>query len=411
MSLKLRAGLMAGLALALPTMARAEPISLEEAVRRATAASPAIAAQAAGIDAARAGRTQAGVRPNPVLSVDSENIAGTGAYNVFRQAETTVTYAQTIERGGKRDARIAYAERDIGVAEASSRISRLNLAQAVQRAFLDLQIAGEVIWLAEKRLETERAMQVEALRRVRGYRDPVFVETRAAARISQASLALEEARSRRNAARARLASFWGGKPEDIEVPRGIEKPDEHQHGLASADNNLAAAEVERAQAAVAVERTRGVQDYTLSGGVRHLRETGDVALVAGISIPLGRFDRNQGNIARAQAERQRLEFTAEASRLERLRELASLRAEAEAARMRADGIMHDVYPKAQRALAQVREGYARGGFRFSDVQDAADAIIEVQSQWVEAMTRYRDVLSQIDRLTGRFDAAAGETQP
>ena len=59
MSLKLRAGLMAGLALALPTMARAEPISLEEAVRRATAASPAIAAQAAGIDAARAGRTQA----------------------------------------------------------------------------------------------------------------------------------------------------------------------------------------------------------------------------------------------------------------------------------------------------------------------------------------------------------------
>lgn len=192
------------------------------------------------------------------------------------------------------------------------------------------------------------------------------------------------------------------------MPRGIEKPDDHLHQLAEADSALASATVERAQAAVVVEQTRGVQDYTVSGGVRHLRETGDVALVAGISIPLGRFDRNRGNIERAQAERQRIELLAEAARLDRLRQLASVRAEADAARMRADGIMQDVYPKAVRTLQQVREGYNRGGFRFSDVQDGADAIIEVQSQWVEAMTRYRDILSQIDRLTGRFDVVAGE---
>lgn len=408
MTLTLRASLLAGLALALPIAASAEPVSLDEAVRRAIAASPAIQAQEAGVRSARAGRSQADVRPNPVLSVEAENIAGTGAYDVYRQAETTVTYAQTIERGGKRDARIAYAERDIGVAEASARLARLDLAEAVQRAFIDLQIAEEVVWLAEQRLETERTMQTEALRRVRGYKDPLFVETRAEARVAQARLALDETRSRRNAARARLASFWGGKPEDVEVPRGIEKPDDHLHPLAKADGALASATVERAQAAVVVEQTRGVQDYTVSGGVRHLRETGDVALVAGISIPLGRFDRNRGNIERAQAERQRIELLAEAARLDRLRQLASLRAEADAARMRADGIMQDVYPKAVRTLQQVREGYNRGGFRFSDVQDGADAIIEVQSQWVEAMTRYRDILSQIDRLTGRFDVAAGE---
>lgn len=411
MSSKLRAGLLAGLALALPITASAEPVSLDEAVRRAIAASPAIQAQEAGVRSARAGRSQADVRPNPVLSVDAENIAGTGRYGVYRQAETTVTYAQTIERGGKRDARIAYAERDIGVAEASARLVRLDLAEAVQRTFIDLQIAEEVIWLAQRRLETERAMQTEALRRVRGYKDPLFVETRAEARVAQARLALDEARSRRDAARARLASFWGGKAEDIEVPPGIEKPDERHRQLAAADSALATAAVERAQAAVVVEQTRGVQDYTVNGGVRHLRETGDVALVAGISIPLGRFDRNRGNIERAQADRERIELQAEASRLDRLRQLASLGAEADAARMRADRIMQDVYPKAVRTLQQVREGYNRGGFRFSDVQDAADAIIDVQSQWVEAMTRYRDVLSQIDRLTGRFDVVAGEEMP
>jgi cobalt-zinc-cadmium efflux system outer membrane protein len=67
--------------------------------------------------------------------------------------------------------------------------------------------------------------------------------------------------------------------------------------------------------------------------------------------------------------------------------------------------MNDVYPKAVKTLAQVREGYARGGFLFADVQDAADVIIQIQGQWAEAMTRYRDLLAEIDRLTGRFDAA------
>ena len=47
MTLTLRAGLLAGLALALPIPASAEPVSLDEAVRRAIAASPAIQAQEA----------------------------------------------------------------------------------------------------------------------------------------------------------------------------------------------------------------------------------------------------------------------------------------------------------------------------------------------------------------------------
>ena len=159
-----------------------------------------------------------------------------------------------------------------------------------------------------------------------------------------------------------------------------------------------------------VEQSRAAPDYTVSGGARFLRETNDVALVAGVSFPLGRFDRNQGNIERAQAERRRLEAEAEVDRLARLRRLTSLRAQAEAASRRADGLIEKVYPQAQKTLTQVREGYNRGGFRFSDIQAAADAIIEVQQQWVEAMVAWRDAQSEIDRLTGRFDVPV-ETVP
>ena len=403
---KLRTTLLAA-ALAFPaTAAFAEPITLEEAIAKAVDAAPSIRANEAAIAAAQAGRVQAGVRPNPTVTVEGENLVGSGPYNVFGQAEITGTYSQTIERGGKRDARIAYAERDIGVAEASSRVARLELVSAVQRGFLDVVIAGYVVEIAETRLGVEIEMQREALRRVRGYKDPLFVETSASARVTQAQLNLIEARARQAGAKAALAAFWNGSAEDVETVGEVLTGIPAARQLAVADAELAQAEVARASAAVSVEQTRTTQDYTLSGGARFLRGTNDVALVAGITIPLGRFDRNQGNIARAQAEKLRIELTAEAERLDRLRRLASLGAEADAARARADAIVLEVYPQTTKALRQVREGYARGGFNFRDMQGAADAIIQAQAEWLDAVIRYRDLQTEIDRLTGRFDAAA-----
>ena len=59
--------------------ALAEPITLDQAIARAEAATPALRAAEAGIAAARGGLRQADVRPNPYLTVDADNFAGTGS--------------------------------------------------------------------------------------------------------------------------------------------------------------------------------------------------------------------------------------------------------------------------------------------------------------------------------------------
>lgn len=394
--------------------AGAQSLTLEEAVAKAIDAAPSLRAGDAAIEGARAGRRQADVRPNPTVTVEAENFIGSGNYSGFEQAEITAAYNQQFERGGKRAARVALAEREIGVAEAARTVTRLNLIAAVERAYIDVLIADRAAEAANDRLATEQALQREALRRVRGYKDPLFVETRAAARVADATIARDIAATRRGSARTQLAAFWGGTGDGIEpvgeLARAIGPgtPD----GLGSADAALARAEVARASAAVVVEQTRVKQDYTISGGARFLRGTNDVALVAGVTIPLGRFNRNEGSIARAQAERQRAEFAAEATRLDRLRRLTGLRAEGDAALVRSQRIRAEVVPQARRALAQVREGYNRGGFTFRDMQDAADAIIAADTDLIAAMTAYRDVQSEIDRLTGRFDAVQPlETRP
>src|SRR3546814_8794680 len=78
----MRAALLAGAA-RLAGSVWAQPLTLDQAVERAIAASPELRAGEAGVDAARAGQLQARVRPNPTVSVDMENGVGTGATACF----------------------------------------------------------------------------------------------------------------------------------------------------------------------------------------------------------------------------------------------------------------------------------------------------------------------------------------
>ena len=405
MLLSLRAAFLAGALLVAIDSAFAETLTLDQAVARATASTPIERAGQAAVAAAQAGRRQADVRPNPSVIVQGDNLFGTGRYGVLGQAEVSGVYSQPIERGGKRQARVALADKEISVAEASARVARLELAATVELAFLDVIIANDAVKIADTRLTIEQGMQREALRRVSGYKDPLFVETRAAARVAQARIEIEAATERQKSARAALAAFWGGSGDELDVAGALFAQIPADNGLANADEALSEAQAARAGAAIRLEETRRIQDYTVSGGARFLRETNDIAAVAGITIPLARFDRNLGAIERARAERVRIEAMAEAARFERRRRLATLQAQAKATSDQAKAIVREIYPRTTKALAQVNEGYARGGFSFRDMQDAADAIIRAQDDWLEAITRYRDLLTEIDRLTGRFDTA------
>src|SRR3546814_13755128 len=123
---------------------------------------------------------------------------------------------------------MALAERGVVLAEAHWRAVRLDIAQQVQRAYIDVQIAEQMVWIAQDRVKLEKEMRTEAIRRVRGYKDPLFVETRADARILEAELQLTEVQAKRLAARTLLASFWGGIAEGLVISSEIERPAPHR---------------------------------------------------------------------------------------------------------------------------------------------------------------------------------------
>lgn len=386
-------------------------LGLDSAIARAVDSDPGVRAAAAGVDAARGGLRQARARPNPELSAEIDNFNGRGDLRGFTSAETTFSLSQEMEVGGRRSARVRLADRELHGAELDRVVRGLDLIREVQSAYYDALAAQELVAIAEERLQTAEALNRSVARRVNAARDPLMAGARAEAGLSEARIALARARSEAATSRAGLASFLGGDDgftlvaADFSLPRTID----HAHDAltdTSPDVARLIAERDRSGASVNVERSLSWQNPTLSFGYRRFEDRdGEGAFVAGVSVPLGVFDRNRGSLARARADQRRAELELEAGRRALSREYSALeraiRTDAAAVRSTED----EVIPQAERALALAQDGYDRGAFSYLDVLEAQRALSDARQSRVEALKSFHDNEAAIDRLTARFAEA------
>lgn len=382
----------------------AETLSLQSALARAGAADPALAGGEARLASAEARARQAGLRPNPTVGADLENVAGTGDYGLLGAPEATLYYEQTFERGGKPAARVSLARAELEVVRWRDRAARLDYLRDVQVAWTQAMAAEAEVVIAEARYMAARTAQTDILRRVQAARDPLFAAARAETQTAEAEIALARARTEARDAKLALAALWGGGADfDLDVDMFFQigdalalAPDAESPDLA-----LLAAERDAALARIAVEKAGAVPDPRVRGGIRYLGDNGDVAVIVGGSIPLQRFDTNREGIARAGADRAAADADLDATRVGRERDIARLQARIAAAASQAERIRAEVIPAALEAVRLVREGFARGGFQYIDVTDAERALAEARLRRVEILKSLHLDRAALDRLTGR----------
>jgi cobalt-zinc-cadmium efflux system outer membrane protein len=395
--------LAAAAAVALAAPSAAEPLRLAEALRRAAAADPSTAAATARREAAQAAIRQAGLKPTPSLNLEAENVSGTGGYSVLDRSETTLSYAWTLERSGKREARVGRARAEAEVVRLRAEARALDHLRDAQKAYADAWAAEAELLVAEARLVAAQQSQADVVRRVTSARDPLFAGSRAEALTAQAEIARDRAREAARTARALAASYWGG-PGDFEL--GLDDffnvaPPADLPELSPTDMALAEAERDVAAAVVRVEQVRGVADPALSGGLRYFADGSDVALVVGASIPLGAAKANQANVERARAERSAAEADLLAWKVARDREIVRLVARQRALAVESERIRAELIPHAIRAVEQVTAGFNRGGFSFSDVTEAQRALADARARRVEVLRDFHVGGAELDRLTGK----------
>ena len=392
-------------ALSDPSVGVAQDLSLSDALSRVATGDPAVAANAARIQAADAAITQADVRPRDVVGVDVEDFTGTGPYSALGRSQATAWYERTWERGGKREARVGAARSELGVTAERNRLRMLDLFAQVQAAWVEALAAEAAIPIAAQRLAGARQVEGEVDRRVGRALDPLFAAERARTTVAQARIALDQARENARIARTTLASYWGATGGDYNLdtqPFTIMEPS-RPPGDDSPELALLTAERDAAGAKIRLAEASSVGDPSARVGLRHFGQGNDVAIIVGGSIPLGNRTANRGNVTRANAEAQAAEAELAVARAQLGREIDRIVAERAALATEIAWIEREVLPSAARAVTLVRDGFARGGtaFAFLEVNQAQQAVVDARSRRVELLRRFHLRGARLDRLTGR----------
>ena len=378
-----------------PPSANQPIFSLDRARTIAGGTSPTIESAAAGLRSAAAGRTIAGLRPNPQVQVQTENIAGSGLYRGTRSAETTAILALPIELGGKRSARIAVAD---------SRTARAQIDAATALADLNLRISQAYIVAAAAERRGDVARQQAARTRVTAGAGAPIDQQRADVLRVNADVGLERAVREAEVARGNLARLIG-QPIDGALDLawfdrvggyGPTLPLDPSGPLALA---AAQADLNTAKAQVRLARSQRIPDITISAGARRLSQTNDTAAVIGIAIPFPLFNNGAAAVSQAQAEQARADANRRLAVIDAEQAIASAQAELANAAATARAAGGPGLAAASEAARIARVGYAQGKFSQLDLLQAEQTLAETRAAFTDALAAYHDAEARLERLT------------
>lgn len=407
----LRSGLLSaaiGLAVPAPGLAADAPLTLSAALGIALENNPTLKVHAIGPRLAEARILQAGLRPNPELALEFENVLGTGQLSGVKGLETTLQLSQVIDLAGSRERRVDTAQAAAELAATDYERQRIDVFAEVARRFIEaaadtarLELANEAHQLAEQTLEAVQT-RVEAAKA-----SPLEL-LRARTALAMSEIEREHAEHELAVCRQSLAAMLGAsEPNFGEVSADllVLPPIEEFAGLARRVENsprLARYGQEarwyEAQARLALSLRRS--DLRVTGGVRRVETTDDWALVAGVSLPLMMRDQTQGTVREARALRDQTAAAAESARLELRATLFEVYQEMLHAETALAQLRGQVLPDAEQTLMLSQQAYREGRFSLLELIEAQQALIAFRRAVVANAAAYHLHVIEIERLLG-----------
>ena len=382
-------------------------LTLDAAISNALERNPDLAAGGFTLKAAEARITQAGLRPNPELSLDLENFAGSGPLQGTDSLESTLSLSQVVELGGKRRLRTERASMDFELVAVERQAQTLDLLAEVTRRFIALVAAQDRAELAAMTSTVAQSTYDAISKRVQAARSPEAELSRASIARTRARVEVRQSESTRLAARQSLAALWGSRNPEFTNASGalltLRPIRALEDLLAELERNpdflRFASEARLRDAELRLARAQARPNIVFGLGMRRLEDTNDSALVAGFSIPLPVFDRNQGAIREAEVLRAQTDAQRQAALLRAHATVFGLYQELSATRGRVETLRSDALPEAQKALNQTQYGYERGRFSYLELATAQQELLDMRAAIIDAAADYHRLLAEIERLT------------
>jgi cobalt-zinc-cadmium efflux system outer membrane protein len=395
---------------------RAESITLDQAVKEAIDKNLNLMAEKYNISIADARILQAGLRPNPVFTYgqDYQNVFGTGVTNVNNAGppEWNTRVDFVFERGGKRERRVEVAQAQKSVAEYQLLNTIRQLTLDVQSAFVDAQAARDSLVLAKDNLQKlQDVVTVNEARVKSGDLAQVeLMRTRLAAQQFENSVRQAELRVRTSMSRLLLLMGRPAAPDGVEVTGSLreDRPavalDTVRDAAFAHRPDLLAlvGDQARSQADIRLQIAQGKSDLDF-GAMYHNQYGYANGHTMGffLSAPIPLWNRNQGEIARAQHEREQLETRVRAMQAQIGNEAQTAYEQYSNSRVLVDRIEQNMLAQALQVRDTTEYSYLRGEASFVEFLDAERALNDTVQSYNDARADYARNLYLLEAVSGQ----------
>ena len=401
-------------------------LTVDQAVDEAIAHNLDYLAQKYDLSIAEAQVVTAKLRPNPILTLDADHLdfLGTGFSTVSTNGkmpnnggptEYSARMDYLYERGGKRQARTALAVGNRDVTRLGLADSVRGLIQSVQNAYVDAVAAKDTLKLAQENLKTFD--DIAAINQIR-FKDGDIAEVelmRSQVAELQFANSVRQAELQVNSSLSKLQLLLGRtKLQRFDIVDDLrhDMPNLTRDALVDQamqqrpDLQALVRDEGRADSDLKLQKANAKVDWVFGTEYRKQDATAHadtMGLFFNSPVPL--FNRNQGEIARAQHALLQAQARTHAQRatVENDVDLALL--EYQTARTSLEAIETSMLGKARDVRSISEYSYKRGDISFVDFLDAVRAYNDTMQSYNDARAEYARSLYGLDAATGSTTAA------
>ena len=373
-------------------------ITLEELQQMALRNNPTFRQSAANIQAAEGRQKQSGLYPNPTVGYQGEQIRG----GSFHGGEQGFFVQQDVVLGGKLGLNRKIFDQELKQAETEAEEQKMRVVTNVRMSYIQALAAQQMLELRHNlsKLADDAVETSHQLANVGQADAPDVLESEVEAQ--QAQLAVIMAEQKQQRVWKALAAVVGnprlplmrleGQLEDtppLNADELVEKMVDESPAV-----RIAELGIKRTEAALARAKREPIPDLQLRGGLQHngelLSDGRSVGLQGfaevGVRIPL--FNRNQGNIATANADAERAKREVECVKLVLRERAASVIQTYTFSQTAVDRYRNQMIPRARKAYEMYSKKYQEMAAAYPQVLIAQRTLMQLEVSYITALENF-----------------------
>lgn len=382
-------------------------LTMKEAVNRSLSSHPELVEFGYRMKSADGDIKQAAVGQKTDLSLLIEDAFGSGDYSNFKNAKSTLGISWILE-GRLLDRRVSKFEIDKSLIDIEQNLKVYDVAAETAHQFVAVLSLQERLVIASKAQQHNQKILAAITKRVDAGKAPLADKLRAEVNLERRELEVEDINHELKSAKKILSSMWGATDIGFSTATGSmlisdELIDYEVLEIAIENNprmRYFITQKRLAESEISLAKESAKNRLRFNAGVSRYQRTDDYGLLFGVTVPLGRSSRNNGQVSALMADKDRYQASADATKIQLLTQIFVLYEELKHSRHIHDSLENKIVPRLERALQETHNAYQLGKYSYQEWSVVQQEVLDAQLALVDARLAAQNKTIELERLTG-----------